>query len=216
NPHDGIDEIRGGQVEATTDYCRDGEWPVQNGEVLVYAAPVLPKQPVKPVMFIDGDISSDDVEKLAAVIREFGNEPASAQPVIPERPELRYGDNVLWFLNELAAFDASDIDSDDFDVYGEGRNGMEGCATISITELAAVAAKLLSAQPVIPEQPVDQDLELYIDMLENSDSDDEDGELNNTQLIVWLKELQRRRALCAVRISMERRGNRAGTRYRPT
>lgn len=71
-----------------------------------------------------------------------------AQPVIPERPELRYGDNVLWFLNELAAFDASDIDSDDFDVYGEDRNGIEGCATISITELAADAAKLLSAQPV--------------------------------------------------------------------
>ncbi|WP_147288290.1 hypothetical protein [Hafnia alvei] len=75
-------------------------------------------------------------------------EPAPAQPVIPEQSELRYGDNVLWFLNELAAFDASDIDSDDFDVYGEDRNGMEGCATISITELAADAAKLLSAQPV--------------------------------------------------------------------
>ncbi|MCL8154066.1 hypothetical protein N7648_05085 [Enterobacter roggenkampii] len=37
--------ISGGQVEATTDYCRDGEWPVQDGEVLVYAAPVLPKHP---------------------------------------------------------------------------------------------------------------------------------------------------------------------------
>ena len=73
---------------------------------------------------------------------------APAQPVIPEQSELRYGDNVLWFLNELAAFDSSDIDSDDFDVYGEGRNGMEGFATISITELAADAAKLLSAQPV--------------------------------------------------------------------
>lgn len=72
---------------------------------------------------------------------------APAQPVIPERQELRYGDNVLWFLNELAAFDASGIDSDDFDVYGECRNGMEGFATISITELAADAAKLLSAQP---------------------------------------------------------------------
>lgn len=37
--------ISGGQVEATTDYCSDGEWPVQDGEVLVYAVPVLPKQP---------------------------------------------------------------------------------------------------------------------------------------------------------------------------
>ncbi|WP_413476047.1 hypothetical protein, partial [Hafnia paralvei] len=53
------------------------------------------------------------------------------------------------------------------------------------------------AQPVIPEQPDAQDLELYIDMLENSDSDDQDGELNNTQLIMWLKELQRRRTLPA-------------------
>lgn len=43
--------ISGGQVEATTDYCRDGEWPVQDGEVLVYAAPVLPKQP-EPVALI--------------------------------------------------------------------------------------------------------------------------------------------------------------------
>ena len=176
------------------------------------ARSVIPKQ---PVMFIDGDISSGDAEKLAAVIREFGNEQplpihdengllpcpfcsgkakkitienesdpcfggdvitcmdcgasshveygfkenlesswnsrentAPAQPVIPEQPSLRYGDNVLWFLNELAAFDASDIDSDDFDVYGADRNGMEGFATISITELAADAAKLLSAQPV--------------------------------------------------------------------
>lgn len=90
---------------------------------------------------------SDEIECLMAQ-KLLAYEQAPAQPVIPERPELRYGDNVLWFLNELAAFDASDIDSDDFDVYGEDRNGMEGCATISITELAADAAKLLSAQPV--------------------------------------------------------------------
>lgn len=91
----------------------------------------------------------EDLERLLAPTAQQ-NEPQNipAQPVIPERPELRYGDNVLWFLNELAAFDASDIDSDDFDVYGEDRNGIEGCATISITELAADAAKLLSAQPV--------------------------------------------------------------------
>ena len=209
--------ISGGQVEATTDYCRDGEWPVQDGEVLVYAAPVLPKQPelvervtaeqmqavcmeatrhigkyaamAKEVNKLLGrkpapaqpaipdeitSASAPEVFEIAAEAERLGirgtygsyavgwnacraemlkaqqNEPQNipAQPVIPERPELRYGDNVLWFLNELAAFDASDIDSDDFDVYGEDRNGMEGCATISITELAADAAKLLSAQPV--------------------------------------------------------------------
>jgi len=75
---------------------------VPEGTVL-YAAPVLPKQPVKPVMFIDGDISSDDAEKLAALIREFAldeeteeqqNEPQNipenipAQPVIPEQRQM--------------------------------------------------------------------------------------------------------------------------------
>ncbi|HHE5221331.1 TPA: hypothetical protein ACPEW4_003989 [Citrobacter braakii] len=58
---------------------------------------------------------------------------------------LRYGDNVLWFLNELAAYDASDIDGGEFDVYGEDRNGLEGCSTIDVTELAADAAKLIEA-----------------------------------------------------------------------
>ncbi|SCM51389.1 hypothetical protein [Hafnia alvei] len=160
--------ISGGQVEATTDYCRDGEWPVQDGEVLVYAAPVLPKQPelvdlsqqveilnrilnwILKELPVPTQKASAMAIRLSSVIDIISDLEitAPAQPVIPEQSELRYGDNVLWFLNELAAFDASDIDSDDFDVYGEDRNGMEGCATISITELAADAAKLLSAQPV--------------------------------------------------------------------
>lgn len=50
--------ISGGQVEATTDYCRDGEWPVQDGEVLVYAAPVLPKQPV--VLYMGRELISKE------------------------------------------------------------------------------------------------------------------------------------------------------------
>lgn len=62
-----------------------------------------------------------------------------------DKQALRYGDNVLWFLNELAAYDAGDIDSGEFDVYGEDRNGLEGCSTIDVTELAADAAKLIEA-----------------------------------------------------------------------
>lgn len=58
---------------------------------------------------------------------------------------LRYGDNVLWFLNELAAYDAGDIDGGEFDVYGEDRNGLEGCSAIDVTDLAADAAKLIEA-----------------------------------------------------------------------
>lgn len=30
------------EVEATTDYVKPGEWPIDNGELLVYAAPQLP------------------------------------------------------------------------------------------------------------------------------------------------------------------------------
>lgn len=110
-----------------------------------YAA--LPTQPEEGDGFFKKGIFMHEVRRMARQLLAY-EQAAPAQPVIPERPELRYGDNVLWFLNELAAFDASDIDSDDFDVYGEDRNGIEGCATISITELAADAAKLLSAQPV--------------------------------------------------------------------
>ncbi|MFO6491126.1 hypothetical protein [Hafnia alvei] len=53
--------ISGGQVEATTDYCRDGEWPVQDGEVLVYAVPVLPKQPELIGMKVSIDTGSDNI-----------------------------------------------------------------------------------------------------------------------------------------------------------
>jgi len=30
------------KVDATTDYVRDGEWPIDEGELLVYAAPPVP------------------------------------------------------------------------------------------------------------------------------------------------------------------------------
>ena len=35
--------IRDQQVEATTDYVKDGEWPIDNGEILVYSAPPAPE-----------------------------------------------------------------------------------------------------------------------------------------------------------------------------
>ncbi|HAT3959743.1 TPA: hypothetical protein I9Y37_001882 [Citrobacter freundii] len=41
---------------------------------ILYTAP--PAAVVQPVMFIDGDISASDAEKLAAVIREWDDEPA--------------------------------------------------------------------------------------------------------------------------------------------
>jgi len=59
--------------------------------------------------------------------------------------KLNYGENVVWFLNELAATESQDMDSGDFDVCGENKNGVEGWATIDVTLLAADAAEMISA-----------------------------------------------------------------------
>lgn len=99
--------ISGGQVEATTDYCRDGEWPVQDGEVLVYAAPVLPKQPELMGMKVSIDTGGDNIGHrlfgeivgtsdsngvpvlCIEVAENNGDMAAPAQPVIPEQNKLR-------------------------------------------------------------------------------------------------------------------------------
>lgn len=52
-----------------------------NGLIPLYTTPPAPV--VQPVMFIDGDISASDAEKLAAVIREWDDAPA------PERDRVR-------------------------------------------------------------------------------------------------------------------------------
>ncbi len=53
----------------------------------LYSAPPAPV--LQPVMFIDGDISASDAEKLAAVIREWDDAPA------PERDQVRR-DHAAW------------------------------------------------------------------------------------------------------------------------
>ncbi|MBD8152300.1 hypothetical protein IFU23_05905 [Pantoea agglomerans] len=57
--------------------------------------------------------------------------------------ELRYGGNVEWFLNDIAAVEMSDIDSGEFEIYGEDEAGREACTYIDITELAADAAQMI-------------------------------------------------------------------------
>lgn len=116
-----------------------------------------------------------------------------AEPVLPKQPEHSRQHfeslcNQFWNWAEL-----DEIDQDE-----EPRLEWNGSNyTHRVTAALWKMYQAAPAQPVIPEQPDAQDLELYIDMLENSDSDDQDGELNNTQLIMWLKELQRRRTLPA-------------------
>lgn len=50
------------QVGATTDYVRDGEWPIDNGELLVYAQP-------QPYLTVPPALSIDDV--IVRVSREL-------------------------------------------------------------------------------------------------------------------------------------------------
>lgn len=123
----------------------------------------------------------------------YGGTAVYLAPVLPKQPEHSRQHfeslcNQFWNWAEL-----DEIDQDE-----EPRLEWNGSNyTHRVTAALWKMYQAAPAQPVIPEQPDAQDLELYIDMLENSDSDDQDGELNNTQLIMWLKELQRRRTLPA-------------------
>lgn len=62
------------QWHVTNDKCR-AEFVATDGDVAVLPLYRHAQQPVvQPVMFIDGDISSEDADKLAKVIREFNEE----------------------------------------------------------------------------------------------------------------------------------------------
>ncbi|MEG1465004.1 MAG: hypothetical protein RSA68_03745 [Hafnia sp.] len=118
-----------------------------------------------------------------------------AVPVLPKQPELVDLSQQVEILNRILNWILKELP-----VPTQKASAM-AIRLSSVIDIISDLEVSAPAQPVIPEQPDSQDLELYIDMLENSDSDAEDGELNNTQLIVWLKELQRRRALSAQPVS---------------
>tara|TARA_R110000772_G_C12999902_1_gene408118 strand:+ start:263 stop:511 length:249 start_codon:yes stop_codon:yes gene_type:complete len=55
-------------------------------------------------------------------------------------PLTRYGENLCWFLDNLALCDDASIDGASMEVYGENEQGQEGSCDIDITELAESAA----------------------------------------------------------------------------
>ena len=69
----------------------------------------------------------------------------------------KQAEQIKWFLMELAAQEKADIESDEFDIYGEDKEGHEGCFSVSITDLAGkslktieeLQAKLVSAEKVV-------------------------------------------------------------------
>lgn len=58
---------------------------------------------------------------------------------------LNYGQNVVYFLNDLAASEVSDITSGEFESYGEDGQGRDASCSIDITLLAADAVSMIAA-----------------------------------------------------------------------
>ncbi|MDU7480346.1 MAG: hypothetical protein E7K90_02985 [Hafnia alvei] len=177
--------ISGGQVEATTDYCRDGEWPVQDGEVLVYAVPVLPKQPELIGMKVSIDTGSDNIGHrlfgeivgtsdsngvpvlCIEVAENNGDMAAPAQPVTPEQPEPTisfYRDGIIaaakWVENQRDAYDnehgQSDPDTGAFEFGNDAQ--LEYSTTLS-----EIAEGIRSLHPA-SAKPVSEPYKLEIDM----------------------------------------------------
>lgn len=55
-------------------------------------------------------------------------------------PLTRYGENLCWFLDNLALSDDDGIDGVSMEVCGEDEQGREGSCDIDLTELAESAA----------------------------------------------------------------------------
>ncbi|AMO83172.1 hypothetical protein MVR12_005284 [Escherichia coli] len=176
------------------DIAKDAYQSVGSSEIVLMARQLLAYEQAAehPAARITWDGSEFSVSNVSEDFL-YGGTAVYLAPVLPKQPEHSRQHfeslcNQFWNWAEL-----DEIDQDE-----EPRLEWNGSNyTHRVTAALWKMYQAAPAQPVIPEQPDAQDLELYIDMLENSDSDDQDGELNNTQLIMWLKELQRRRTLPA-------------------
>uniref|UniRef100_UPI003119E232 hypothetical protein n=1 Tax=Hafnia alvei TaxID=569 RepID=UPI003119E232 len=154
--------ISGGQVEATTDYCRDGEWPVQDGEVLVYAAPVLPKQPDATITN-EGDITKiiKAAEKLVRCKGRYHSEQnyralaALFGVTVPDLPPLPAdeapaqlgipGKLTQRMAEEKALSLGAVLNDEEADVFADGWN--------------ACCAEMLKAQPVSEPYKLEIDMD---------------------------------------------------------
>jgi len=57
---------------------------------------------------------------------------------------MSYEDNLSWYLEYVAAADKDQFEGNEFGIYGEGKNGVEGVFTIEISKLCAAAVKGIS------------------------------------------------------------------------
>jgi len=146
--------ISDGKVEATTDYCRDGEWPVQDGEVMVYAAPVLPKQPELIGMKVSIDTGSDNIgHRLFGEI--VGTSDSKGVPVLCIEVAENNADVTLADEGETAKI----VKAAEKLVRCKGRyhseqnyRALAALFGVTVPDLPPLPSDEAPAQPVIPEQ----------------------------------------------------------------
>jgi hypothetical protein len=56
----------------------------------------------------------------------------------------RYGDNLNWFLAEVASADSDQIVDAEIEIHGETESGGDACSTIDLRELCASALAKIS------------------------------------------------------------------------
>nr|WP_256343546.1 DUF551 domain-containing protein [Escherichia coli] len=159
------------QVDGTSDYLKDGEWPIDNGIIEVYAAPPVPVVPEEKPM--PNPLSMYAVDAVAAIaevrgwnacraamlqsgnFRENNNsstnnfreiaETSTNYPVIPSE--------VLSAIREVAKIRA------DFDDFDGDRRGIGDCLDEAEQELIVTINKYasqLAAEPIAPDDVREQ------------------------------------------------------------
>lgn len=159
------------QVDGTSDYLKDGEWPIDNGIIEVYAAPPVPVVPEEKPM--PNPLSMYAVDAVAAIaevrgwnacraamlqsgnFRENKNsstnnfreiaETSTNYPVIPSE--------VLSAIREVAKIRA------DFDDFDGDRRGIGDCLDEAEQELIVTINKYasqLAAEPIAPDDVREQ------------------------------------------------------------
>ncbi|MBX4774788.1 hypothetical protein JQX69_28395, partial [Klebsiella oxytoca] len=145
---------------ALTDESNKG----QSDVIPVYAAP-QPAPVVQPVMFIDGDISTEDADKLAKVIREFNEEDerplAKMARIIRENPhptnecDMPKAQRAPVTIDERAAFNAWN-NEDNLPIAGVGAKNAAWLAWQARARLGSPPA------PVVPDKMTYQDGVLFV------------------------------------------------------
>ncbi|ELJ7091055.1 DUF551 domain-containing protein [Escherichia coli] len=84
------------QVDGTSDYIKDGEWPIDNGTIEVYAAPPVPVVPEEKPM--PNPLSMYAVDVVAAILH--GSEPVSQAYKLPPMSSNEVND-AAWKLHNM-------------------------------------------------------------------------------------------------------------------